>query len=82
MTPASGGSRRVPDIRYGEVPGYRPLELDLYLPEPGEPAPVIVHVHGGGWRREPRRHPPPWTCTMTGAGSSVPGRYRSSSRGR
>ena len=57
MTPASGGRRRVPDIRYGEVPGYRPLELDLYLPGTDEPAPVIVHVHGGGWRRGSRREP-------------------------
>ena len=32
MTPAV---RRVPDVVYGEVPGYRPLELDLYLP-PGD----------------------------------------------
>jgi acetyl esterase/lipase len=55
--------RRVPDVVYGEVPGYRPLELDLYLPEgrsrTGGPVPVIVHVHGGGWRRGSRRHPLP-----------------------
>jgi len=51
--------RRVPDLAYGEVPGYRPLELDLYLPQAGGPAPVIVHVHGGGWRRGSRRHPLP-----------------------
>src|SRR5437764_4913143 len=51
--------RRVPDVVYGEVPGYRPLELDLYLPRDGGPAPVIVHVHGGGWRRGSRRHPLP-----------------------
>ena len=51
--------RRVPDVRYGEVPGYRPLELDLYLPDSGEPLPVIVHVHGGGWRRGSRREPLP-----------------------
>jgi acetyl esterase/lipase len=51
--------RRVPDVGYGEVPGYRPLELDLYLPRDGGPAPVIVHVHGGGWRRGSRRHPLP-----------------------
>jgi acetyl esterase/lipase len=51
--------RRVPDIVYGEVPGYRPLELDLYLPGDGGPAPVIVYVHGGGWRRGSRRHPLP-----------------------
>jgi acetyl esterase/lipase len=51
--------RPVPDIEYAVIPGYRPLELDLYLPETGEPAPVIVHVHGGGWRRGSRRHPLP-----------------------
>jgi acetyl esterase/lipase len=47
--------RRVPDVIYGEVLGYRPLELDLYLPEAAAPLPVIVHVHGGGWRRGSRR---------------------------
>jgi len=54
--------RRVPDVRYAEVPGYRPLELDLYLPpgpESDGPRPVIVHVHGGGWRRGSRRDPLP-----------------------
>jgi len=51
--------RRVPDVVYGEVPGYRPLELDLYLPEASGPLPVIVHVHGGGWRRGSRREPLP-----------------------
>jgi acetyl esterase/lipase len=51
--------RLVPDVRYAEVPGYRPLELDLYLPEGDGPRPVIVHVHGGGWRRGSRREPLP-----------------------
>lgn len=53
----------IPDCVYGEVPGFRPLELDLYLPPgppaPASPVPVIVHVHGGGWRRGSRRHPLP-----------------------
>jgi acetyl esterase/lipase len=56
--------RPVPGIEYAVIPGYRPLELDLYLPETGEPAPVIVHVHGGGWRRGSRRH----TLPALGAG--------------
>jgi len=55
----SGPVRRVPDVQYAEITGYRPLELDLYLPEVGQPVPVIVHVHGGGWRRGSRRHPLP-----------------------
>jgi acetyl esterase/lipase len=51
--------RRVPDIRYGEVLGYRPLELDLFLPVVDGPLPVVVYVHGGGWQRGTRREPPP-----------------------
>jgi acetyl esterase/lipase len=47
-------------IEYADVLGFRPLELDLYLPDgaPGR-VPVVVHVHGGGWRRGSRRHPLP-----------------------
>ena len=57
MTPTV---RRVPDIRYGEVLGFRPLELDLYVPLGLEgPVPVVVYVHGGGWQRGSRRDPPP-----------------------
>ena len=67
-----------PDIEYAEVIGFRPLELDLYLPPAATqaggrvrhdqasaadgqplPVPVVVHVHGGGWRRGSRRHPLP-----------------------
>lgn len=39
--------------RYAERPG-SPAErtsLDVYLPQGCEPAPVLVWVHGGGWRR-------------------------------
>jgi acetyl esterase/lipase len=52
--------RRVPDIRYAEVLGFRPLELDLYLPLGAGPWPVVVYVHGGGWQRGTRRDPPPF----------------------
>jgi acetyl esterase/lipase len=48
------------DLVYGEVPGYRPLELDLYRPaDASAPVPVIVYLHGGGWRRGSRREPLP-----------------------
>jgi acetyl esterase/lipase len=56
MTPAV---RRVPDIRYAEVLGFRPLELDLYVPSADVPLPVVIYVHGGGWQRGTRRDPPP-----------------------
>ncbi|MGW2823135.1 alpha/beta hydrolase fold domain-containing protein [Streptomyces sp. NPDC001443] len=51
-------------VEYGAVPGFRPLELDLHVPELSADeaksrVAVIVHVHGGGWRRGSRRHPLP-----------------------
>jgi acetyl esterase/lipase len=56
------GVRVHPGIEYRDVPGFRPVELDLYVPgtDPaGTAVPVVVHVHGGGWRRGSRRHPLP-----------------------
>ncbi|MGW7079684.1 alpha/beta hydrolase fold domain-containing protein [Streptomyces sp. NPDC054866] len=39
-------------VPYGDVDGGRPLELDLWLPEAGHgPAPLVLFVHGGAWRR-------------------------------
>ena len=42
-------SRNVP---YLTVPGVnaRALSLDIYAPKGGEKRPVVVYVHGGGWR--------------------------------
>jgi acetyl esterase/lipase len=38
-------------VPYAAIPGIRPLELDLVLPpETGSPVPVVVFLHGGGWR--------------------------------
>ena len=39
------------DVVYGEAEG-RPLKLDLVLPRPAPatPLPLIVFIHGGGWR--------------------------------
>ncbi|TDD79785.1 alpha/beta hydrolase [Actinomadura darangshiensis] len=41
-------------VEYATRTGYRPLLLDLYLPEAERP-PVILFLHGGGWRRGSRR---------------------------
>src|SRR5579862_776590 len=47
-------------IEYAQVPGFRPAELDMYLPSAASgPGPVVIHVHGGGWRRGSRRRPLP-----------------------
>jgi acetyl esterase/lipase len=37
------------DLPYAVVPGFRPLALDLHLPDDGGPSPVLLWVHGGGW---------------------------------
>jgi acetyl esterase/lipase len=59
MSEIAGVTSR-PGIEYAQIPGFRPLELDLYLPASAAgPVPVVVHVHGGGWRRGSRRHPLP-----------------------
>ncbi len=56
--PASFGLQRITypagvtatfDMIYANLRGYRPLTLDLYLPDPRAiPAPLVVFVHGGG----------------------------------
>ena len=49
--PGPDGTRVVLGVPYAGLPGVRPLELDLYLPpESDGPVPVVVFLHGGGWR--------------------------------
>lgn len=49
------GVRFVGGVPYADLPGARPLELDLWLPATRGPAPVVVFLHGGGWRLGSRR---------------------------
>ena len=52
---AAGGVRMLAGIPYAGLPGARPLELDLWLPPDSAEStdrafPVVVFLHGGGWR--------------------------------
>jgi acetyl esterase/lipase len=49
--PRGGAPAR--DVAYQSIPGVAPrlLSLDIFPPTDGCPAPVVVWVHGGGWRR-------------------------------
>ncbi|MGX1887716.1 hypothetical protein [Streptomyces sp. NPDC055287] len=45
------GVRLLRGVPYAVRAGIRPLELDLWLPDGARgPLPVVVHLHGGGWR--------------------------------
>jgi acetyl esterase/lipase len=46
-------------IVYAEREGYRALELDVYRPDrSADHRPLLVYVHGGGWRVSHRSRPP------------------------
>jgi acetyl esterase/lipase len=50
------GVRVLSGVAYADIPGVRPLELDLYLPPAGvAPTPAVTFLHGGGWRLGSRR---------------------------
>lgn len=64
LTPGPDGVRILRALPYAEVPGARPLELDLYLPpDTSQAAPTTLFLHGGGWRRGTRH-----ACGATFAG--------------
>lgn len=56
---ASGalGAPSLPDVPYGPDPRHR---MDVYLPEHAQNAPVIIMVHGGGWRFGDKSNPNVW----------------------
>lgn len=61
--------RAVRNVTYAR-PGGRALQLDLYLPATpqGGPVPVVVFVHGGGWRAGERRNFAPMAIAMAQRG--------------
>jgi acetyl esterase/lipase len=67
---------------FAEREGFRALELDIYRSSTAArdgPSPLLVYVHGGGWRQSHRGRPPretrPWSpgffARLTGAGFVV-----------
>lgn len=66
--------RLLPALRYGTVPGapsdQAGLYLDLLVPEPAanRPVPVVIYLHGGGWRSGQRSEGMyPWLNPMLAA---------------
>jgi acetyl esterase/lipase len=52
------GSRRYEGITYAIAPGYRPLQLDLWVPASPTSPPLVMWIHGGGWMFGDRRYLP------------------------
>src|ERR1700733_15262153 len=51
----ANGVRAFPDVRYRTPAGFRALTMDIYLPpvsmpKPATGFPVIIYIHGGGWK--------------------------------
>ena len=45
-------------VTYAVALGYRPLQLDVWVPPTAEPAPLVVWVHGGAFMMGDRRYLP------------------------
>ncbi len=43
------GVRHFADVVHAQLIGYRPLQLDLWVPEAITAVPVVLWMHGGGW---------------------------------
>jgi acetyl esterase/lipase len=52
------GVQHFSGVTYAVAVGYRPLQLDLWVPDTPAPAPLVVWVHGGGFMFGDRRDLP------------------------
>jgi acetyl esterase/lipase len=52
------GGQRYEGVSYAVVPGYRPLQLDLWVPASPTPPLLVVWIHGGAWLWGDRRYLP------------------------
>ncbi|MGN6221498.1 MAG: alpha/beta hydrolase fold domain-containing protein [Microbacterium sp.] len=55
---APRGARTFEGLTYSLVPGFRPLLLDVHVPESADAPPVLLWIHGGAWLFGDRRLPP------------------------
>jgi acetyl esterase/lipase len=55
------GGVTMTEMTYSTLQGFRPLTLDLYLPQgKSEPRPVLIFIHGGNWVSGDSRHDTPF----------------------
>ena len=52
------GSARYEGVTYAAPQGYRPLQLDVWVPASATPSPLVVWIHGGAWLFGDRRYLP------------------------
>lgn len=51
-----GGVKAWRDVVYTTVDGFRPQVVDVYVPSGKGPHPLVLYIHGGGWRGGHTRH--------------------------
>jgi acetyl esterase/lipase len=56
--PWPDGSRHFSGVTYALLIGFRPLQLDVWVPQTSEPPPVVMWIHGGAWLFGDRRYLP------------------------
>jgi acetyl esterase/lipase len=52
------GTKRYEGVTYAAPPGYRPLQLDVWVPRTPTRPPLAIWIHGGGWMFGDRRYLP------------------------
>jgi acetyl esterase/lipase len=52
------GSKRYEGVTYANVMGYRPLQLDVWVPAASTSPSLVVWIHGGAWLFGDRRYLP------------------------
>ncbi|NED13181.1 alpha/beta hydrolase fold domain-containing protein, partial [Streptomyces sp. SID9124] len=64
------------DVVYAEIDGYRPLMLDLTVPAAAPaPVPLLVWIHGGGWRCGSPRVGESWLGVADPVGAALAAGY-------